>query len=290
MNVRNYNLSIITINYNNCAGLKRTIESVLSQTYMSIEYLVIDGGSSDGSEEIIKQNSDRIDYWVSEPDTGIYNAMNKGIRQATGDYCLFLNSGDFLDRDSAIEEIISQLSGEDLIMGRERVVPSARIAYTDVKAPLTMIDFFVSCPVPHQACLIRRSLFDRHPYDESLRIVADWKFFLQVVIMEGCSYKIVDTVVSDFQEGGVSADKQSCDTERSAVLKAMLPQAVLLDYKRFLHGEAYEDCYYDKFFAALKRYSPKTAGLIYRIAVSLTRLMSRRYSTLRFAKKYPSKI
>lgn len=286
----NYKLSIITINYNNCVGLKRTIESVLSQTYNNIEYIVIDGNSSDGSGEVIKQNCDRIDYWVSEPDTGIYNAMNKGVRQATGDYCLFLNSGDFLDRDSVIEEFISQLSDEDIIMGREKMLPSERIAYVDVKVPLTMMDFFVSCPIPHQACLVRRTLFDNHLYDEKLRIVADWKFFLQIIVMEGCTYKIVDTVVSDFQEGGVSDDKQNCDEERSVVLREMLPQAVLLDYERFQHGEAYENCNYDKFFAALKRYSPKTAGLIYRVAVGLARLMSHRYSTLRFAKNYPSKI
>lgn len=283
-------LSIITINYNNCAGLKQTIESVLCQTYADIEYIVIDGGSNDGSAEVIAQNADRISYWVSEPDAGIYAAMNKGVERATGDYCLFLNSGDSLVSDSVMAEFVALLSGEDLLLGRIQCLPSTRIAYADIKAPLTMMDFFVSCPVPHQACLIRRALFDRHLYNENLRIVADWKFFLQVVVMEGCTYKIVDTVVSNFQEGGISADKQSCDAERSVVLRETLPQAVLLDYERFTHGQAYEGDDYDKFFAALKKYSPKTAGLIYRLATRLTKFLSQRYSTLRFANKYPSKI
>ena len=83
--------SIITINFNNCDGLRRTIESVVNQTNDNYEYIVIDGGSTDGSVDVIQKYSDRISYWVSEKDDGIYNAMNKGVRHAHGDYCLFLN-------------------------------------------------------------------------------------------------------------------------------------------------------------------------------------------------------
>ena len=85
-------LSIITINYNNCDGLRKTIESVIAQTTRDFEYIVIDGGSTDGSVDVIKEYADYIDYWVSEPDKGIYNAMNKGTRAAHGDFLLFLNS------------------------------------------------------------------------------------------------------------------------------------------------------------------------------------------------------
>ena len=92
----NLKISIITINYNNKSGLEKTIESVLQQTYDNIEYLVIDGNSTDGSKDVIKKYKHRISYWVSEPDSGIYNAMNKGGTKATGDYLLFLNSGDVL--------------------------------------------------------------------------------------------------------------------------------------------------------------------------------------------------
>lgn len=95
-------LSIITINYNNREGLRKTIESVVAQTTREFEYIVIDGGSTDGSVDVIKEFSDYIDYWVSEPDKGIYNAMNKGVKVAHGDYCQFLNSGDWL-YDSNVE-------------------------------------------------------------------------------------------------------------------------------------------------------------------------------------------
>ena len=91
-------ISIITINYNNCEGLRRTIESVVNQTCRDFEYIIIDGGSTDGSVDVIKRYADNIDYWVSEPDKGIYNAMNKGIRMATGDYVQILNSGDMFVR------------------------------------------------------------------------------------------------------------------------------------------------------------------------------------------------
>ena len=92
----NNKLSIITINYNNLEGLKRTVESVINQTSKEFEYIVIDGGSNDGSGAYIESKSEHIDYWVSEPDKGIYNAMNKGIAKASGEYLLFLNSGDHL--------------------------------------------------------------------------------------------------------------------------------------------------------------------------------------------------
>ena len=87
-------LSVITINFNNRDGLRKTIESVVNQTYNDFEYIIIDGGSTDGSVDVIKEYADRIDYWVSEPDKGIYNAMNKGIDVAKGEYCIFMNSGD----------------------------------------------------------------------------------------------------------------------------------------------------------------------------------------------------
>ena len=87
-------LSIITINYNNREGLRKTIESVVNQTYRNFEYIIIDGGSTDGSVEVVKEYADRISYWVSEPDNGIYNAMNKGVLAANGKYIQFLNSGD----------------------------------------------------------------------------------------------------------------------------------------------------------------------------------------------------
>ena len=108
-------LSIITINYNNVLGLKRTLESVTGQSYSNFEYIVIDGGSTDGSKEHILKYSDKISYWISEPDRGIYHAMNKGIAKASGEYLLFMNSGDLFYNNFILNEVIDDISKYDLI-------------------------------------------------------------------------------------------------------------------------------------------------------------------------------
>lgn len=283
-------ISVVTINYNNKEGLQRTIKSVVEQSYPNIEYIVIDGGSSDGSADVIKQNEDSIYYWVSESDSGIYNAMNKGVAKATGEYCLFLNSGDSLHNPNALSEFASRLSGEDLLMGRVMCTPSGRIAYDDITYPLTMLDFYMGGPVPHPACLIKRALFDKHLYDENLRIVSDWKFFLQVIVLDRCSYKIVDTVVADFEEEGVSSNLQKCNVEREKVLRELLPYAILMDYKRFENGRNYSDDVYDSFYSELKKNNRRCANLIYRCTVLLLRALSHIFGSLSFSRRYSTHI
>ena len=110
-------LSIITVNLNNCDGLQKTIDSVVSQTFKDFEWIVIDGGSTDGSKELIEQYADHFTYWVSEPDKGIYNAMNKGIRVAKGDYLQFLNSGDYLYDRTTLEKCLLPQNNADVIYG-----------------------------------------------------------------------------------------------------------------------------------------------------------------------------
>lgn len=283
-------ISVITINYNNKEGLLKTIKSVVEQSYPDIEYIVIDGGSLDDSADVIKQNEGSIFYWVSEPDSGIYNAMNKGVAKATGEYCLFLNSGDSLHSKDSISEFVSKLSGEDLLMGRVMCQPSRRIAYDDITYPLTMLDFYMGGPVPHPACLIKRALFDKHLYDEELRIVSDWKFFLQVIVLDQCTYKIVDTVVSDFEEGGLSANRQKCNVEREKVLRELLPTAILMDYKRFENGRNYSDDVYDSFYSDLKKNNRRCANLIYRCTVLLLKPLSHIFGSLSFSHRYSTHI
>ena len=108
----NAKISIVTINYNNPSGLKKTIESVVNQTWKNFEYIIIDGGSTNGDVDIIKSFDNQIDYWVSEPDKGIYNAMNKGIKKATGDFIIFINSGDNFTNSSVLEEVQSKLTSD----------------------------------------------------------------------------------------------------------------------------------------------------------------------------------
>jgi glycosyltransferase involved in cell wall biosynthesis len=110
-------LSIITINYNNADGLQKTIKSVISQTFKNFEYIIIDGHSSDKSIDVIKENENYFAYWCSEKDRGIYDAQNKGIQKAKGDYLLFLNSGDCLENEKVLEKVFALTPKEDLLYG-----------------------------------------------------------------------------------------------------------------------------------------------------------------------------
>ena len=200
-------LSIITINYNNLAGLQKTMESVFSQTCKDFEYIVIDGASTDGSAEYIRAHADQLTYWVSEKDSGIYNAMNKGVRAAKGEYLLMLNSGDFLVDDRVIERILPELDGTDIVQGNnieEReggVYRNRGFGKSDIDLFDVMKGFFL-----HQASFCRRDLFEKYGYfDESYRIAGDTKFFMNCLGVHGATFKYVDIDVSNFDCNGISA-------------------------------------------------------------------------------------
>lgn len=282
-------VSIITINYNNYKGLQNTIESVINQSAKSaIEYIVIDGASTDGSTQLLSEYATQIDYAISEPDKGIYNAMNKGIAKATGNYYLFLNSGDYLYSTETIQKCLKELtSGEDLIMGQVKILPSGRIGWNDLKTPFTLLDFYKSGPIPHQACFIKNTLFDNLLYDENLKIVADWKFFMQKIVFEKCSYKLIDCIVSNFEEGGISANRFLCDQEREQVLKSLLPPAIYLDYYKWTNGSEYTGTTYESFFANLRKNNMKCAKLIYTLSVFIVKILSWGRPSLKFVHSLP---
>ena len=280
-------VSIITINYNNSSGLEKTIQSVLAQTvYDNIEYIVIDGASTDGSVDVIHKYENRLSLAVSEPDKGIYDAMNKGVTKATGDYCLFLNSGDTLFDELVVETCLPTLGDEDLIMGRIQMNPSGFIAYNDISLPFTMMDFYLSCPIPHPACFIRRELFDICLYDDSLRIAADCKLFMQMVVFNGKTCKLLKTIISTFEEGGISVNKYECDKERKKVLDDMVPQVYLVDYEKFEKGEKYTSSPYNDFFFDLMKYNPRCARILFSFTVRIVKFLSKFAISLRFVEKY----
>lgn len=285
----NWKISIITINYNNKSGLEKTIESVFCQTYDNIEYIVIDGNSTDGSKEVIEKYKHCIAYWVSEPDKGIYNAMNKGILKATGDYVLFLNSGDYLISSDIIDNISHELdSDEDIVFGLLKTYPSGIIGYTDIHLPLTLLDFFRSSPIPHPASFIKRKLFLKMNYDESLKIVADWKFFLQAVVFMGCSCKKIEKTIIVFEEGGISnCNVTLCNEERLKVLQDLLPNAIFADYFKFTSGMEYTNGNYELFYTQLKRY--KYSKLVYMISVLIVRFISIFKISAYFSRQFPLK-
>jgi glycosyltransferase involved in cell wall biosynthesis len=217
-------LSIVTINRNNGKGLEETIRSVAEQTFSDFQYIVIDGGSTDASVDVIKKYADVIDYWVSEPDKGIYHAMNKGIRQAKGEYLLFLNSGDKLYDRTILQDVLDAEPSEDFVFGD--------ILYEGEGAPLVMpdritLETFLGSSIGHGATFIRSTLFETYGlYNESNKIVSDWEFFLNALVRYGCTYRHITKVFTVYQQGGISVNatyNRAQAEERQTALKKAFP-------------------------------------------------------------------
>jgi len=227
-------LSIITVNLNNREGLERTIQSVISQTFTDFEYIIIDGGSTDGSVEVIQNHADRIDYWVSEPDKGIYNAMNKGILKANGEYLLFLNSGDWLADEKVVKDFCKSNLNEDIISGNVVMNnPKKEIWKTPQKDELKFSVFYEGT-LPHPPTFIIKDLFYQYGfYNENNILVSDWEFFLKCLVIKNCSYNHVDRIISYFDMTGISQNPLFANLlmeERQSILKKYFPEIVLADY------------------------------------------------------------
>lgn len=202
-------LSIITISLNNAAGLSRTIKSVTNQKDEDFEYIIVDGASSDNSVDIIREaETKRPISWVSEPDDGIYNAMNKGASMANGDYMLFLNSGDTLTSETVVADIKASKMSDDIVIGRINFIDVKGHEHKDYQRVYerhTLYGFRQSL-IPHQATLIRRSTFLLYgPYDERYKIVADWQYCLKAIFVNGCTYSTIPVTIADFDNKGISS-------------------------------------------------------------------------------------
>jgi len=194
------NISIITINYNNLSGLKKTRESIVSQTYKDYEWIVIDGGSTDGAKEFLQEHADEMAYWCSEEDKGVYNAQNKGIKLAKGDYVICMNSGDTFHDENVLKKVCSQDLTADVIYGDwMRVYPDGREEKKEAPQKMTPY-FFYYDNICHQAMFIKTSVMQNSPFDETYKIYADWSKWRELY-QSGCSFCYVPVVVCDYQAG-----------------------------------------------------------------------------------------
>lgn len=243
-NVRYYGVSIITINRNNAAGLEKTLQSLASQTYKDFEYIIVDGASTDESVDVIKKYESRFAHlkWISESDSGIYNAMNKGLRMATGEYVQILNSADCLAANDVTEKMIAAIekAGSPSILYGNMIkcYPDGRqvVDKSFAGREITMLDMYTGT-LNHDPVYIRRGLFEKYGYyDESLKIVSDWKWYLQAIILGGEKPRYVDMDVTLFDMTGISEDsdnKEKIRKERRDVLAKLIPTVYLQDYDRF---------------------------------------------------------
>lgn len=211
-------LSLITVNYNNKVGLEQTIRSVLSQTYRDFEWIIIDGGSTDGSREVIENlNANpnaNITYWCSEPDKGIYNAMNKGVSHAKGLYVNFMNTGDTFYNEHVLENMMPYLNEgkTDVLYGN---VSNEYSDHSEVKTFPKKISFrwLYNDTINHQASFCKLEKLKKFMFDETLRIMADRKLWLQLYV-QGCSFMYVPTTMVRYDHTGdtwIGGDKWLSD-------------------------------------------------------------------------------
>lgn len=240
-------LSIITINYNNNNGLRKTIESVVSQSFHDFEYIIIDGASTDGSVVSIKELTDNNTsipcYWTSEPDNGIYNAMNKGIAKSHGEYLLFLNSGDFLVEEDVLNRVFSHKCYADVLCARCYVSDNGERIWTSPLPPNHItLGWLYWNGMMHQSTFIRRSLFDSIGlYDETFKWLADFQFWYKAFIYNDASSQSIDVITTDYNLDGTSSLSRSSKEYiyeeswpgRQPVLKNVLP-----DYKEWEKDKA----------------------------------------------------
>ena len=214
-------INIVTINLNNANNIRRTIESVVNQTYFDkINYIIIDGGSDDGSVDIINEYSDKLAYWHSRKDNGLYNAMNIGIDACVGEYVLFLNSGDELCSNDVIEKCYNKL-GKDIVYGNlEVVIRPGKILIKKYPDKITPFWFSIDT-IPHPSSFIKLDLLRKEKYKEDYKIISDWIFFFNQILIKKCSYEYVDINIGKFYLGGISSDEKTIREEKYRYLRGI---------------------------------------------------------------------
>lgn len=223
-------ISIITVNYNNIEGLKKTVNSVLNQTYKDVEYIVIDGGSNDGTRDFLSDQNEAITYWVSETDNGIYNAMNKGIEVATGDYLLFLNSGDWLIEAKTLEDLAKTSFKADFVYGDVFLETPRGLKLNKYPDQLSTL-FLGTSALCHQALFIKKQVFEEHgKYREDLKIAADWEQYTRLYALGKATFQYLNAPVAVYDLSGVSSGmehKKLFRRERSKVLREIYPEEIV---------------------------------------------------------------
>ena len=226
-----HTISIITVNLNNRQGLEYTLGSVLAQSFTDYQLVVIDGGSTDGSVDVIRALSHKISYWISEPDWGIYHAMNKGLARASGQYCLFLNSGDWLTENGLLEAA-RVCTGEDIIYFNCYLSYSSTDFVEQTYPQNLTLRSFYKRTIGHQSTLIRRDLFNRYgSYNENKRLHSDYEFWIKTIIIENASCKYVNEFLCFYDMTGRSAASDSISQfEVATILNRYIPRRVQADY------------------------------------------------------------
>jgi glycosyltransferase involved in cell wall biosynthesis len=231
-------LSIITVNLNNCQGLEKTLESVDCQTYRDFEYILIDGESTDGSNELIQKYKSSFTYQISEPDSGVYSAMNKGIIKARGEFLLFLNSGDFLINKDVLNDVFCSNHKADFLLGRCNISENGVVVHTTNPPPKITFRYLYEMGLAHQSTFIRRELFEKFGlYREDFRYNSDIDFWYRTIILQCCSTVTLSTIICDYNKEGISSKDSKTDTylgELAEIYANPLLQLFIPDYDSWI--------------------------------------------------------
>jgi glycosyltransferase involved in cell wall biosynthesis len=247
-------ITVVTVVRNGVLTLEQTIQSVINQTYKNIEYIIIDGASTDGTVDIIKKYEKHLAYWVSEPDRGIYDAMNKGIDRATGEWVNFMNAGDWFATFTVIEKLINENIFENncgAIIYGNRDININGILKRQI-ANLSNIKYCMD--IFHQSCFIYTYLHKEYQFDTSYKICGDWDFFYRM-INENVKFVKTDVNISIVSDGGISSNYIKRKIEDFKLIKTNNINKIHIVYFIILHI-----CQKDTVVFLLKRFP-----LIYKI-------------------------
>jgi glycosyltransferase involved in cell wall biosynthesis len=215
-------LSIITINLNNASGLRSTLESIACQHWKDFEVIVVDGKSKDNSAEVIGQFQSFITCFIHEPDHGIYDAQNKGLRAARGKYLLFLNSGDTLSSPDTLNEVFQHDPQESIVYGEANLVKN-QVVVEKQSFPRLSLDILANGTICHQCIFFRKELFtDYGIYDTNYKYVGDYEFLMRCIIAKKCSFRFLPVEVCNYDMSGITTALQTrtqIEEERRLVQK-----------------------------------------------------------------------
>lgn len=221
-------LSIITVCRNEVSRIQRTIDSVMQQSDSDFEWIIVDGASTDGTLQLLQSYQPRISLLISEPDRGLYDAMNKGIRMASGEFVLFLNAGDYLQNREVVSAFYKRTGTSDIVIGGILIVyPDDREQYRKSTGKNLDRELLYWRSFDHQVTFIKRVLFEKFgSYDLSFKILADWEFFARVVVRQGVSVEAWDHYVAVYSFDGISArleNRQQLYRERQRIRRMHYP-------------------------------------------------------------------
>lgn len=229
-------LSIITINYNNLEGLRKTINSILSQTWHDFEWIIIDGGSTDGSKELIEETAKQLassdfnplSYWCSEPDKGIYNALNKGIKHCKGEYINCMNSGDYFAKSSVLKEVFSTQHTADIIYGNAYLLSkdTGKNKIDIFPFPINFYNFYYG-NICHQAMFVKSKVLKNSGFNEDYSLCADYAKWLEQYF-RNADFEYIDIIICNFSLDGMSnTNIQKVLKEREIIQNKIIPSSIL---------------------------------------------------------------